>query len=352
MLHVGEIALILYLMSSYTRRAALTLALMLSSLPFKVDAQTVSAGDRLNLGLAMKIATEFGEQDWPHMAKASRTTLLIAPDEQAIICLDDAPEGFERQSEDLLDCPIHLTKTPHNPYRIRAFTTFGRTPTVIIGSPYSAEPFALWIGIWLHEHFHQYQMSRPDYRVEAESLGLAEPGDSAGAWMTDYDFPFADKSLNEAFDKVGRTALSALKATDDGALHKGVEAHIHALNDFEAIAGPRSTRWAAFTAWQEGTADAFQIHMLMKTAENAQIFGLDGQKSNFLRTAKRQQAQMESRLRSADLARDKVLAFYALGAAQSQILERLNTDWKTRYRTEPFTLKLLLEQAISRPLGQ
>ncbi|GER08110.1 hypothetical protein JCM17843_24200 [Kordiimonadales bacterium JCM 17843] len=92
MLHVGEIALILYLMSSYTRRAALTLALMLSSLPFKVDAQTVSAGDRLNLGLAMKIATEFGEQDWPHMAKASRTTLLIAPDEQAIICLDDAPE--------------------------------------------------------------------------------------------------------------------------------------------------------------------------------------------------------------------------------------------------------------------
>lgn len=61
---------------------------------------------------------------------------------------------------------------------------------------------------------------------------------------------------------------------------------------------------------------------------------------------------MESRLRSADLARDKVLAFYALGAAQSQILERLNTDWKTRYRTEPFTLKLLLEQAISRPLGQ
>ncbi|GAK32890.1 hypothetical protein AQ1_00765 [alpha proteobacterium Q-1] len=315
-------------------------------------AQNISAGDRLNLSIAMKIADHHGGLLWPDFEQTPKTTLLIAPDEQAVICVDDVPEGFARQMPDLGGCPLYQAKTPHNPYRIRAFTTFGRKPTIIIGSPYTANPFPLWIGIWLHEHFHQYQMTMTDYQKRAEALMLADEGDENGAWMSDFPFPYADQKVQKAFQLLSESLAAALAASDQARRLDLLHIHLDALEHFKNISGEKAARWAAFTAWQEGTANYFEMKILQLAAqEPGAIFAEAPSRpdtAEFKRSSDRQYNKMIASLKSADLGEQKSLAFYALGAGQSFLLDDLDADWHKDYRNRPFDLEPLLREALSK----
>lgn len=324
---------------------------LLAALP--AAAQGFSGGDRINLATAMAIADAHGPPRWPGLKDAPKATLLIAPAAQAVVCPFAEPEpaeGYEPRAP-LAGCAVFVKATPYRAGRVKAMTTGGARPLVIVGSPYTAEPFPLWIGIWLHEHFHQFQMAAPGYRAAAEGLGLAAPGDGRGRWMVDFAFPFGDTA--DAFADAARALAAALDAPAPARL----ASYLDARQRFFGCAGARAGRYAAFVAWQEGVANAFEIDQLKAAAADPAAVGAPVAPAAYDALAARLTRRMMEKLARPDLPGDQRLAFYAQGYGEARLLDRLTGCgesaaapgcWRADYQAARFDLGPLLKAAAQR----
>lgn len=302
-------------------------------------------GDALNFAVAKRIAQTFANDLWSGWQRTEPATLMITPRADYFLCppfvIDEMIDLGHHRS---IGCSVRVRQKSYDPQRIEAFTLAGRVPTVVIGSPFSAEPFPLWIGIWLHEHFHQYQMGRTGYREAAEALGLAEEGDRNGQWMVTFPFPYEEADVSEAFSEMSDNLLQLLAKMEHGGTPSadGLKAYRRSRQAFADSVGERASLYAQFVAWQEGVALYTEIRLIDAVAENPTALGelarhVDG--IGFERLADRLRRRMKVHLGSAALSQHKRLAFYAWGAAEAFVLDA-TTDgqWREDYTQSGFKL--------------
>lgn len=311
-------------------------------------ADDLPPGERAHLKLAFGLADAVADEIWPGWGTAPRTTILVTRPTEFMICTDRPPEGYgPLASNPELGCPVFARANASGRLPGATFTIVGRQPTVIIAPPLRTDRAWLpWIATWAHEHFHQWQMSQPDYIEAAEALGLGGD-DTSGAWMVEYPFPYDDPGVGRAFKEMTRAldaAQSALGAADGSA---ALSAYLSAKARFKRMLTPPDRRYLDFQLWQEGVAlfAEYQLAAVgairlgrFEVAPGYHLAGLD-------RYAERLRRSILTDLRTVRLESSRRLAFYPVGAVEALVLDYIHPSWRDGYLENKFSLDWAFEEA-------
>ncbi|MBV9271885.1 MAG: hypothetical protein JO165_12380 [Candidatus Eremiobacteraeota bacterium] len=279
---------------------------------------TPSPADDANIKLSMAIVQRIGDRLWPQWSKAPFAIDLITPDGPVLVNVDKpfTPPSF----------PPNFEAT---------FPLSNGVPTIVIGVPqYSKSTPVRWSVTLIHEHFHQWQDSWPQYVAATEKLGLAKPGDKNAMWMLNYPFPYQDARIDSGFAAMSNALADAIDAIGKSNFKQKAGAYFAARHRFEASLKPNDYRYFAFQCWQEGVARYTEIaapRLAVAAHANDPTFLTDAQAIALKEDADQTYARVLKRLRTIRLNQDERSNFYAVGAAEALLLDELSPNWRARY---------------------
>lgn len=304
------------------------------------DQEAGNAADPIlaDIAQARAFSSQQGERLWPGFGTAPFGFLLILPEREILLCRDGGADGFTAHGTDLAtNCPRHERARSGLPDNwLAAMPLFGPPATIVMGTPATTgRPRAAWLHTVLHEHFHQWQSSQPDYYARVEALDLAG-GDTTGMWMLNFPFPYEDRAAGAAHAAASRALADAVAARGTPRFRRALSAYLAARRGYAAAVGERNWRYLEFQLWQEGGARWTEI-ALGKTYPDAAV----------RESAARLEAGVVAQLRSPDLARDGREMAYAYGAAEAMLLDACGPAWRRAYPTQ-LALGPLLDAAQRR----
>lgn len=273
--------------------------------------------DLQNIALSTAIVQRVGDRLWPDWSKTSFGIDLLTQDGGVLVNVDKpfTPPTFPRELE--------------------ATLVLESGPIVVIGQPkytQAATPIR-WSVTLLHEHFHQWQYSWQPYAPSVKALDLAH-GDKTAMWMLNYSFPYADRRVDAAYARMSSALADALEAMQTPAFGDKQQRYVQARNAFKSLLSPDDYRYFAFQCWQEGTARYTEMEIAeLAAGEHARDPGFlsDSTAAALTQDAARTYAGVLKRLRTIPLQEDKRIGFYALGAGEALLLDRVAPGWHERY---------------------
>lgn len=274
------------------------------------------------LAQAQAVARIGGERLWPGYGSAPFGFLYINGPAEWLICQPGSPAGFRHvKTDSATGCPL-LTRPrstlPDN--LLAAMPVLGAPATIVMGSPASSgRSEADWKRVILHEHFHQWQTSLPNYYARVEALDLAG-GDETGMWMLSYPFPYSDAATNGSHRQASLALAHALDRRGRPDFSQAFERYLAARALFAATVTQRDWRYLEFQLWQEGTARWTEIELGMGHPDKQVRAG-----------AKIQRNETLAELKSPDLGKHRRLAVYALGAGEAMLMQACGTAWREIY---------------------
>ncbi len=182
---------------SLARSTAALLLLSLVSVPLK--AQSLSGADRTRIIEARRLVAGLGERLWPGWKRAPFALLLVTESAEYLIDHPRPGSDFVRAGYDS-SLAAHVWQRPRvfAPTLLATFPAVGAIPTIVVGTAeHTGKASTEWVLTLLHEHFHQWQYSIPNYYVRVGDLGLAR-GDTTGMWMLNYPFPYDSIPVQQA----------------------------------------------------------------------------------------------------------------------------------------------------------
>jgi len=213
-------------------------------------------------------------------------------------------------------------------------------PTVVIGSAErTGKSSTAWVLTLLHEHFHQWQFSQPDYNGGVSRLGLAR-GDTTGQWMLDYPFPYDSAPVQEAMRSLAAALVQALEAQSE-TRGRALQAVSESRDRLRKLLTADDHRYFEFQLWQEGGARFIQYAVARAaaaTGEPSADFRRLPDYEPYGQAAEDAIRGLRSELEKLDLARQRRVAFYPIGAALALLLDETREDWKQEYTRRPFRL--------------
>lgn len=282
-----------------------------------ITAATPSPADRANIALSTAIVQRVGDSLWPKWAQTPFQIDLLTSNGPALI---NVPKPFA---------------PPPFPKNLEATLIMDEGPIVVIGQPQytQAKTPVRWSVTLLHEHFHQWQQSWPEYVDAVTALGLAH-GDKTGMWMLNYAFPYSDARVDAAYALMSNRLADALDAMGTPRFAGAAGAYVKARAAFKALLSPDDYRYFAFQCWQEGTARYTEIavaRLAAQTHASDPAFWSDTQAAWLRQDADGTYAAVVKRLRTLPLAQEKRVDFYAVGAGEALLLDRIAPSWHERY---------------------
>jgi hypothetical protein len=277
--------------------------------------------DRIRLAETFRLADRLRAEVWPGWERTRMVVLLVTDSLEYLVGHPRPTSEFARLGRDsVLGRDVLVRPRRFPPTLLATFPAVGGMATIVVGTPErTGKSSAEWVLALLHEHFHQWQSSLPDYYARADALGLAR-GDTTGQWMLDYPFPYDSVPVQRA--------VKALA----GSLARG-EAMETVARQRQALGGtlsPDDDRYLEFQLWQEGVPRYVEVAV----AEAAARAGEPG----YAELAKQLRSRVASELAGLNLGRDRRVAFYSIGAGLAMLLDRSDGSWKRRYRESLFTL--------------
>ncbi len=285
--------------------------------------------DRARLAEAQRVAGEVRGRVWPGWERTTMRVLLVTDSAEFLVGHPRQPDGFASAGYDtVLKQQVWSRPRRFPPTLLATFPAVDGRPTVVIGTAErTGKSSTAWILTLLHEHFHQWQHSQPDFFTGVAGLGLAG-ADTTGQWMLDYPFPYDDARIGKAVRRLA-TALRRAMDAPASARAEAVSAAASARDTLRSSLTPADYRYLEFQLWQEGVARFIEY----ASAEAA---------SSYAAAAASARRDLASELTRLDLQADRRLAFYPLGAAIALLLDEIRPDWKRTYAERPFVLAALL----------
>jgi hypothetical protein len=325
-----------------TRPAAMPASLQSPPLAGAQRPAAVPYADAVRLAEAFHLAETVQERVFPGWSRAP-FSVLLGSGERDLLVRHPAPsdEFSELGFSSILRERVFARPRKIAVDLLATFPVIGASPTIVVGS---AEKTGLrsteWVLTVLHEHFHQFQMSDPEYFAAVERLGLAGD-DRTGMWMLDYPFPYDAPTVTARFAELSRRLA--------GLLRQGWEAEPAAIERFWRDYGAllqgladKDRLYFSFQIWQEGVPRYIELRAAQVAAEAYEPsleFRALPDARGFDEVAGALRADIFAQLESSNLARDQRVAFYAFGAGLALLLDRSSPDWKGRYLTEKFSLE-------------
>ena len=283
-----------------------------------------------------------GDDLWPGWSDAPFAVLLVTSDTEYLVNHPRPSDDFAREGYDtLLASAVWSRERVFDKNLLATFPAVSGIPTVVIGQPRNtaASRSTRWVATLLHEHFHQWQQSRPDYFTAVASLGLAG-ADTTGMWMLNYPFPYDSLNVNKVFSEMCLCLWDAVTAIGRGGSDKKLNAYREAKRRFEESLSRDDYAYFSFQLWQEGIA-RYTEYTMMKKASAAYTptpefknlpdyvpFGDD---------AKETLDHLLNELYRVSLKDARRTAFYHVGAAEGVLLDAANPNWRARYLTDLFS---------------
>jgi hypothetical protein len=299
--------------------------------------------DRVRLAEAFRLAGRVGPEVWPGWERTPMGLLLVTDSMEYLVGHPRPGAEFSLLGRDsILQLDVFLRPRRFPPTLLATFPAVGGTPTIVVGTASrTGKSSAEWVLTLLHEHFHQWQSSLPDYYARVNGLGLTR-GDTTGQWMLDYPFPYDSVPVQRAVRSLGASLARGLAAADAAGALREVAREREALRH---LLSPDDDRYLEFQLWQEGVPRYVELAAAEAAAnagEPAAAFRRLPDYERYEELAKRLQRRLEGALKDLSLGRERRVAFYSIGAGLAALLERSGEDWKQRYLQRPFSLPPLL----------
>lgn len=333
------------MIGSHSRFVSLCLLAVFASISLAAepDAPRMPEADGIRIAEAFRLADALGNRVWPDWDKAPFAVLLVTREHEFLLRHPKPSDDFAALGEDkLLKQAVSYRKRKFSPELLATFPAVGGVPTIVIGQAENttAKTSTPWVITLLHEHFHQLQNSQPRYYADVDALGLAR-GDQTGMWMLNYPFPYTTATVAEQFSVMCQALLAALQARKDIAFPAKLASYVEARGKFLALLSAEEQKYFAFQKWQEGIARYTEYHLAKLAAASYKPSPEFQNLKDFMSYSDHATALavgIEKELSALKLDRAKRTAFYAVGAAEGLLLDRVNPDWRKQYFTHKFTL--------------
>jgi hypothetical protein len=294
--------------------------------------------DRIRLAETYRLADRIRPVVWPGWERTPMAVLLVTDSLEYLIGHPRPSPEFSslgrdsRLGREVLARPRQLAPT-----LLATFPAVGGLPTIVVGTAERTGKSSVeWVLTLLHEHFHQWQSSLPDYYARANGLGLAR-GDSTGRWMLEYAFPYDSAPVQRAVEELAGSVGRAL-AHRDGA--EATAAVWRRLDTLRQMLSADDYRYLEFQLWQEGVPRFIELaaaEAAVEAGRPADGFLRLPDHEPYAELATRLRRELERSLAELTLRRDRRVAFYPLGAGLAALCERSRGDWKGSYALELFS---------------
>lgn len=304
-----------------------------------VFSQSIRPEDKVRIAEAYRISEMYGDSIWDGWSDAPFAIMLVADEYEYLIGLTPLTDDFVPLGYDsLLKSEVYYRDRTYDKGLLATFPAIVGVPTIVIGLPENTGLNSIgWTVTLLHEHFHQLQMSRPDYFSSVNELDLAGD-DQTGMWMINYKFPYDDKETGERIKKMNGLLSGLISGYDETKFND----YITARRELNEILSDKDYKYLSFQLWQEGLARYTEMK-IMEYLNEGYTPSEDFQKLTDYQPM--DQAiiyafkELQQTLREADLEDYQRVLFYSIGAAEGLLLDKVNPDWKKKYFTEKFYIE-------------
>jgi len=340
-------------MNRYFSNALAVLALLIFSFSNAVaqDKPALSAIDRTRLAEAFRLADRIGDRVWPGWSKAPFAVLLVTPDYEFLLRHLKPSTDFTKIGYDsLLKSDVYYRKRTLPTSFLATFPAInGSTiPTIVVGEAENTwvKTSTPWVVTLLHEHFHQWQDSQPDFYADVNALNLSH-GDQTGMWMLNYAFPYDRKEVQEQFASMSKLLADVIKSPK-AERRKRVRKYLDSRRKFQSMLAPEDYKYLSFQFWKEGIARYTEYHVAhlaaAKYRPSREFVALKDYRS-FADVAQKTYDGIFHQLLTQKLGESKREVVYSFGAAEGLLLDQTNPRWRSRYFAEKFDLGKLLAKS-------
>lgn len=286
------------------------------------------------MGIAKSVKEELIANFWTEWMDVPMMTLLIDNDFEYALNTDTSDTSFHFTCDNLLSRPTSFNKS-----FLATFPLLENKPTIVVGTPENTGKSPIdWTVTLLHEHFHQLQFSKPNYFSAQKALNL-DKGDQTGMWMLNHPFPYEDDQVNS---QIKVMALNLLSEDSIGA-HIILEKHKDLKQKLKSKIGDEHYRYLNLQLWQEGFARYIEMELVTEWIENFDQIDQDRFRLEEIQNLKENQnEEITYHLIKSSPKELKRIYFYALGAAEARLINRVNPEWKSHYFDQLFTTDHLL----------
>lgn len=301
--------------------------------------QKLRIEDKVRIVEAYKIAEKSADSIWAGWSNTPFIILLVADDYEYLIghtpSTDDfTPLGFD----DILKQEVFYRNRTFDKKLLATFPAVDGIPTIVIGLPENTGLNSVgWTITLMHEHFHQMQMSDPDYFPAVNNLDLSK-GDETGMWMLNFPFPYDSKEAGDQLTVVNNLLGELIVEPNEEKL----STYITERAKLKEIFGEENYRYFSFQLWQEGLARYTEMEIMRILNEGytpTKAFQHLKDYNNVNEVVIYAFKELQQTLKTAKLEDYQRVLFYSIGAGEGILLDRISPDWKKKYFTEKFYIE-------------
>ncbi|MBN4072973.1 hypothetical protein JYT74_02920 [Crocinitomix catalasitica] len=298
--------------------------------------------DRVRIKQAIEISNQFGEQVWEGITKVPFTIILVTDTVEFLINHPYPSKDFTLIGYDsLLQSDVLYRKTQFDKHFLATFPAVNGVNCIVMGTPENTDKTSTeWIITLLHEHFHQYQYTYPDYYQSVEKLGLSG-GDNTGMWMLNYPFAYTDENIIQQYDKYVKALSEVVESLNQEIFEAKFKQYIIERENFTQLLDTNDYKYFSFQIWQEGLAryTEYKFLQLLDDYESTQAVT---ELADFISFSQYKDELYQSELQSLtelSLKENQRICFYSIGFAEGLILDELNFVWRDNYLTNKFFIE-------------
>jgi hypothetical protein len=302
--------------------------------------------DKIRIREAMTISAKFGDKLFKGFSTVPFTIVLVTDSMEFLINHPNPSSDFRLSGEDeVLKTNIYYRKTQFNPHFLATFPAVNGVSCIVVGTPENTNKNSTeWVITLLHEHFHQYQNTCPDYFKAVDELNLSG-GDQTGMWMLNYPFPYDSSPIKNQYALFTKALYNTITNINSEAYKSNLKKYLGERKKLKDLLAPADYRYFSFQIWQEGLARHTEysfLELLVNYTASSEMTVLPDFISFSTLKSKMYHNETESLLKN-KLDEIQRICFYSTGFAEGILLNKQNKSWRKKYLSNKFYVENYLK---------